>query len=81
MEDFQKVLKQLSTENGLKLSLGEIQIVSDEVNKDESGDVLYSDFLKGFKGSAKTYTIPEFLKPKGLRRSQSGHPWSWTVED
>ena len=84
MENFQKVLKQLSTEMGLKLSHDEIEIVSDEVNKDKSGDVLYSDFLAGFKGKGEgknTFTLPEFLKPKTLRRSQSGHPWSWTVED
>ena len=84
LENFQKVLKQLSTEMGLKLSHDEIEIVSDEVNKDKSGDVLYSDFLAGFKGKGEgknTFTLPEFLKPKTLRRSQSGHPWSWTVED
>ncbi|QDZ20987.1 hypothetical protein A3770_04p35050 [Chloropicon primus] len=83
MEDFQKVLKQISTEKGLKLSDNEIEIVSEEVKKDNSGSVLYLDFLKGFKGNKgqDNFTLPEFLKPKTLRRSQSGHPWSWTVED
>ena len=84
MGDFQKVLKQISTEKGLKLSDNEIEIVSTEVKKDKEGSVLYLDFLKGFKGNDKgndTFTLPEFLKPKTLRRSQSGHPWYWTVED
>ena len=83
MGEFRSVLKQISTEKGLKLSDNEIEIVSDEVNKTKDGKVMYLDFLKGFKGNSgeDTFTLPEFLKPKTLRRSQSGHPWSWTVED
>ena len=80
IEDFQHALKKISTDKGLKLSEDEIQIVSEEVSKDESGDILYSDFLNGFKRN-NSFTIPEFLKPKTLRRSQSGHPWTWTVSD
>ena len=45
-----------------------------------SGKVLYANFLKEFKGDDQSWTIPEFLKPKALRRSQTGHPWSWTVQ-
>ena len=83
MGESRSVLKQISTEKGLKLSDNEIEIVSDEVNKTKDGKVMYLDFLKGFKGNSgeDTFTLPEFLKPKTLRRSQSGHPWSWTVED
>jgi Ca2+-binding EF-hand superfamily protein len=76
VEDFQHALKKISTDKGLKLSENEIEIVCAEVSKDKSGNILYSDFLNGFR-----HGIPEFLKPKTLRRSQSGHPWTWTVAD
>ena len=79
IHEFKKALKDLKA---LNLSEYEIQDLFRDADKDGSGQISYDEFAKAFGGGGanKKRFIPEFLKPKGNRRSQNGHPWEWDIE-
>lgn len=47
-----------------------------QADRDNTGAIGYLAFMLSF-GEGSTFT-PEFLKPKSLRCSQLGRPWSWS---
>ena len=74
-------LKELSKSFGLNLSGDEIDRVFGEAGGRLDGNVQYKDFMvKLQKNTGSKRLIPEFLKPKTMRRSQSGHIWAWNPD-
>ena len=47
----------------------------EEVDLEKNGRVEYSRLLYPHGNADARRTLPEFLKPKSQRRSQSGHIW------
>ena len=78
---FAGALKELSKSFGLNLSGDEIDRVFGEAGGRLDGNVQYKDFMvKLQKNTGSKRMIPEFLKPKTMRRSQSGHIWAWNPD-
>jgi len=75
--EFHNAMKSLK----LELSDREIKNLFHNADTDASGSISYTEFVKSFQGGGGKRFIPEFLKPKIARRSQSGHPWSWLPEE
>ena len=75
---FKAALEDMNETQGLNLSEEEIVNIFNEADSDNNGSVEYSKLLHP-DGQGKRF-MPEFVKPKSLRRSQSGHPWMWFNE-
>eukprot|EP00948_MAST-09A_sp_MAST-9A-sp1_P001742 g1742.t1 len=57
----------------------EINELFDDADKDRGGSINYEEFIGSFATGKRC--IPEFMKPKRLRRSQNGHPWQWDTSE
>jgi len=79
--EFTAAMELMNRSNKLQLSPYEIKQLFNAADVDRSGSISYPEFVKSFAGGAGKRFIPEFLKPKIARRSQSGNPWDWNAEN
>ena len=68
LNEFRAALREMDDMRGLNLSEEEMSTLFNDAAVD--GRVEYGALLREKE-------LPEFVKPKSLRRSQSGHPWRW----
>ena len=68
LNEFCAALREMNDMRGLNLSDEEMCTLFNDAAVD--GSVEYGALLR-------EKSLPEFVKPKSLRRSQSGHPWRW----
>ena len=75
---FKAALEEIDAEHSLNLSEEEVHNLFEEADLKKTGRVDYNKLLYPHGNTEVKRFLPEFLKPKSLRRSQSGHLWEWS---
>ncbi|KAK9823674.1 hypothetical protein WJX72_004576 [[Myrmecia] bisecta] len=77
--EFQDAFEAISNSRHLQLSKTDVMGLFEQADRDADGAIDYKEFMQSFGEGARF--IPEFLKPKSLRCSQMGKPWTWETPD